>query len=103
MKANEMRILRFNMGLSWRISGIQDHVSTARLRVNPARLFTTEISLQFLTTQSARAAFRSDSLHVVGKAITRAPAALPARMPAGTSSTTTQSAAAKPSTEAALR
>ena len=60
-------------------------------------------SQQLFSTQSAPAATSSVSLTVVRKAITLAPDALPARMPAGTSSTTTQSVAENPRTEAPFR
>src|SRR5579863_6179859 len=63
----------------------------------------TEIDLQLSTIQSAPASLSSDSGEVVLHAITRAPAALPARIPAGASSTTTQSFAATPSNDAPLR
>src|SRR5712672_3595098 len=53
-------------------------------------------SEQSFTIQSAPACRRSASLEVVRRATTREPAALPARMPAGASSMTMQSAADVP-------
>src|SRR6476646_7962381 len=73
--------------------------SSVRFGLFPA----TETSLQLSSTHSAPAALSSGSLTVVRKAITVAPAALPARMPAGTSSTTTHSPAEKPRTDAPFR
>ncbi len=53
--------------------------------------------------QSAPADFSSFSAEVVGRAITRAPALFPARMPAGASSNTTHSDAGSPSSAAPFR
>src|SRR5579863_348801 len=64
---------------------------------------TTRISAQSFTTQSAPAARTADSVTVVVKPITLAPAALPARTPAGASSTTMHSAGENPSTAAPFK
>src|SRR5580698_11323898 len=62
-----------------------------------------EIDLQFTTTQSAPASLSSASWAVVLHAMTRAPAALPEPIPAGASSTTTQSFGENPRNDAPFR
>ena len=61
------------------------------------------MSAQFFTTQFAPASRTAEAATVVVKPMTRAPAALPARIPAGASSTTTHSVAANPSTAAPFK
>src|SRR5882724_4637844 len=56
----------------------------------------TRTELQSATIQSAPACRNNSSRSVVCSAITRSPAAFPARIPAGASSNTTQSAGARP-------
>src|ERR1700731_3010993 len=63
---------------------------------SPAAEESRKSSAQSSTIQSAPACWSSASLAVVRNARTRAPAALPARIPAGASSITRQSAAGTP-------
>src|ERR1700686_4308138 len=87
------------------VSSVADTVLPVSTTLNSPLAFDrdTEIDLQLSTIQSAPAALSSGSETVVRQAITRAPPAFPARIPAGTSSTTTQSRADTPSNDAPFR
>src|SRR5579872_2700164 len=78
-------------------------VAVVSTRRNSAFVSDTEMDSQLLAIQSAPASRSSTSGAVVRQAMTRAPDALPARIPAGASSTTTQSFAAIPSNDAPFR
>ena len=74
-----------------------------RIKPNPSELGATLMSAQLFNTKSAPARRNSASSTVVRNAMTLAPASLPARIPAGTSSTTTHAEAAKPNFAGAFR
>ncbi len=77
---------------------VPDHSSSISNSPFPAPM-----SAQLPTIQSAPALRNSSSAAVVRTAITRAPAAFPERTPAGTSSTTTQSATSTSNAAAPFR